>query len=191
MATAKKDVASALDDYTSDWQATLPSVWMRPALLAKRKSWFEKIEVRLLGEQPKHKLECSCDIICEGANSPVFISVDFIDRNLGAIMQAEPRTQPFIGFTPGKYRVDLSIDMPPLVPGVYWLKFWIGTHNTETVDNISQAVAIEIVDYPALNRSYPYTPDHGSVVAPSCAEVRRLDLRDLRDAIVPSVVKIA
>ena len=187
IATPKKDVATALNDYSSDWQSTLPSVWTRPATLAKRKSWFQKIEVSLLGAQPRHKLECRCDIVCEAANSPVLISVDFIDRNLGAIMQAEPKTQPFIGFTPGKYRVDLSIDLPPLVPGIYWLRFWIGTHNTQTVDDIRQAVAIEIVDNPTSERSFPYTPDHGSVVPPSRVLVTRLEAPQAPISAVPNV----
>ena len=191
LATQKKDVASALDDYSSEWQATQPSTWTRPSSLAKRKSWFEKIQICLLGAQPKHKLECRCDIVCEGNNSPVFISVDFVDRNLGVIMQAEPKTQPFIGSKPGKYRVDLSIDLPPLVPGIYWLKFWIGTHNTQTVDNIKEAVAFEIVDNPTPQRSYPYTPDHGSVVPLSRVEVSRLDSSDSEDTALPSVVNSA
>ena len=88
----------------------------------------------------------------------MFISVDFVDRNLGVIMQAEPKPQPFIGSTPGKYRVDLSVDLPPLVPGIYWLKFWIGTHNTRTVDNIRQAVAFEIVDNPSASAKLSLTP---------------------------------
>jgi lipopolysaccharide transport system ATP-binding protein len=191
IASTKKDVASALDDYTSEWQASLPSAWRRPALLAKRRSWFEEIKISLLGAQPNHKLECRCDIVCEAPNSPVFISVDFIDRNLGAIMQAEPNPQPFIGFTPGKYRVDLTIDLPPLVPGIYWLNFWVGPHNTHTHDDIKQAVAIEIVDNPTPQRIYPYTPNHGSVVPISRVEVVRLDRNDSEDAALPSVVNIA
>jgi lipopolysaccharide transport system ATP-binding protein len=171
MATQKKDVAAALDDYSSEWEATLPSIWTRPNSLAKRKSWFEKIEVRLRGTQPNLKLECACNIACEASNAPVFISIDFVDRNLGVIMQAEPKPYPFFGFTPGKYRVDVFVDLPPLVPGIYWLKFWIGTHNMRTVDNIRQAVAIEITENPSVQRSFPYTPDHGSIVPTSHAVV--------------------
>jgi lipopolysaccharide transport system ATP-binding protein len=182
VATPKKDVAAALDDYSSDWQSTMPSIWTRPPSLAKSTSWFRKIEIRLLGAQPKHKLECRCEIVCEEPNAAVFMSIDFIDRNLGAIMQAEPSSQPFIGFEPGAYCVEVSIDLPPLVPGIYWLRFWIVTHNTQTVDHIIRAVAIEIIENPISERSFPYTPDHGSIVPPSRAVVTRLEAAEASSA---------
>jgi hypothetical protein len=78
-----------------------------------------------------------------------------------------------------------------LVPGIYWLKFWIGTHNTQTADSIKEAVAFEIVDNPTPQRSYPYTPDHGSVVPLSRVEVSRLDSSHSENAALPSVVNSA
>jgi lipopolysaccharide transport system ATP-binding protein len=191
IATQKKDVASALDEYSSEWEATLPSLWTRPASLVKRTSWFEKIEARLHGSQPNMKLECVCDIVCEASNAPVFISLDFIDRNLGVIMQAEPRPHPFIGFVPGKYRVELFVDLPPLVPGIYWLKFWIGTHNMRTIDNIRQAVAIEITENPSVQRSFPYTPDHGSIVPTSHAIVTPIEYSKSSNDSISAVPNIA
>ena len=69
MATQKKDVASALDDYSSEWQATLPSIWTRPTPSPSARAGSKKSKYRLLGAQPNYKLECSCDIVCEGSNA--------------------------------------------------------------------------------------------------------------------------
>jgi hypothetical protein len=87
-------------------------------------------------------------------------------------MHAEPRCEPFIGGEPGTYWVDLTIELPPLVPALYTLDFWIGSHNTETYDWIRQAVTIEIVDSPNPRRSFPYHLAHGSIIPPSTVSVR-------------------
>ena len=110
------------------------------------------------------KLECVCDIVCEASNAPVFISARFYRSKPGRDHASGAETHPFIGFVPGKYRVELFVDLPPLVPDIYWLKFWIGTHNTRTIDNIRQAVAIEITENPSVQRSFPYPP----ITAQSC-----------------------
>ena len=172
--TPKLDVASALEHYASTDQTPLSSSWTRPAGLDKAATWFETIRVHLQGAQPNLRLVCSCDIVSQGSGGQVYIAVDVVDRSLSAIMQAEPRTSPFIGGAPGKYRVDLSIDLPPLVPGIYSLDFWLGTHNTQTVDHVRQVLAIEIVDSPNPERSYPYTADHGFMVPVSRASVTQL-----------------
>ena len=68
------------------------------------------------------------------------------------------------------YRVDVTIELPPMIPGLYTLDFWIGAH-TGTLDLIRQAVTVEIVESPNPRRSFPYTPDHGSIVPHSTANV--------------------
>ena len=98
--------------------------------------------------------------------------MDFFDKNSVAIMQAEPKYEPFIGGPPGTYRVDLDIELPALVPGSYRLDFWIGSHNNQTFDHIRDSIAIEVVDSPSPGRSFPYYPqDHGNIVPKSTATV--------------------
>jgi len=177
VATPKENVALALERYSSERQASLGSSWHRPLTLARKATWFETICVQLRGAQPRLQLECSCDVISQKSGNPSFISVDFIDPTMATIMQAEPRSEPFIGGAPGRYRVDLLIDLPPLVPGVYRLNFWLGSHNTQTIDHVRQVVAIEIVENPNFQRTYPYTPDHGFVVPTSRASVIQLEPR--------------
>jgi hypothetical protein len=105
----------------------------------------------------------------------VTIVVDVTDNNSFAIMQAEPSVEPFIGGTPGTYHVDVSIDLPPLVPGIYGLDFWIGPHNTETLDWIRGAIKFEILESPTRGRTYPHFADHGFIVPFSKASVRPIE----------------
>ena len=174
IATPKEDVTLALQRYSSERQVSLGSTWRRPSTLPRDVTWFEEIRVEVCGTQPMLQVACSCDVISERSGIPAFIAVDFVSPLMGPIMQAEPTTEPFIGGAPGRYRVDMSIDLPPLVPGVYNLDFWIGSHHSQTIDYIRQAVAIEIMDMPNPQRTYPYTPEHGFVAPKSCASVTQL-----------------
>jgi lipopolysaccharide transport system ATP-binding protein len=166
-ASPKCDVMAALDQYSSERQRALTSSWKRPASLAKPIVHFVSIDVRLEGNQPRLRLDCHASIMSEPGGRAVFIAVDIADRSSATIMQAEPRCEPFIGGEPGTYCVDLSIELPPLIPGLYTLDLWIGPHNTETYDRIRQAVTIEIVDSPNPTRSFPYYLEHGSIMPTS------------------------
>ena len=171
-ASPKLDVQAALDSYSAERQATAGSSWTRPPDLPKSTVYFESIDVRLEGTQPNLKLACSFGIKSEPEGRQVFLAVDILDRNSSPIMQAVPRHTPFIGGAPGKYQVEMTIELPPLVPGIYKLEFWIGPHNNENSDYIPNSMMIEIVDSPSAGRSYPHHPDHGFMVPTSTASVR-------------------
>jgi lipopolysaccharide transport system ATP-binding protein len=171
-ASPKLSVESALEQYSSERQITVASAWKRPANMNRPKVYFESIDVRLEGDQPKFQLVCSACIKSDAGTRPVFIAMEILDRNSTAIMQVEPRFEPFIGGTPGDHWLDLRVELPALVPGFYYLDFWIGTHNTETCDYIREALSIEIVDSPNSKRKFPFTQDHGFIVLNSTALVR-------------------
>jgi len=167
----KLDILSALANYYSE-SATLCNSWRRSASLERREVHFDSIDVRIDGAQPNLRLQCACVIVSERMNRPVSIAVDVTDGQSFSIMQAEPSVEPFIGGDRGTYNVDLTIDLPPLVPGTYGLDFWIGPHNTETDDYIREAIKFEIVESPTVGRIFPYHKDHGFIVPRSRAHVR-------------------
>jgi lipopolysaccharide transport system ATP-binding protein len=170
-ASPKQSILIALDDYSSESE-TLSSSWTRSPRIERPQVWFESIEARLDGVQPRLRLECACVIVSEQMARPVSIAVDVTDNNSFSIMQAQPSVEAFIGGSRGTYYVDLTIDLPPMVPGIYGLDFWIGPHNTETTDFIRKAVTFEIVESPTVGRTNPHTPDHGFIVPNSIAQVR-------------------
>jgi homopolymeric O-antigen transport system ATP-binding protein len=171
-ATPKQGIRLTLEQYSSERQLAVGSSWKRSVGLSNPAAYFESIDVSLDGTQPNLRIRGSASIRFLQGGRPVLIAVDIFDRLYGTIMQAEPRYEPFIGAKPGLYWVDLSIELPPLVPGVYGLDFWIGPHNSETFDWIRQAIAIEIVDNPSPGRTFPYTLDHGVIVPKSTATIR-------------------
>ena len=169
----KQNISSALDGYLSQSETVLRNSWRRSVSVDQPPVRFESIDVRLEGTQPMLRLECACIIVSERMVRPVLIAVDVTDVNSFAIMQALPRVEPFIGGTVGAYDVNLSIELPALVPGIYGLDFWIGPHNTETSDLVRGAIKFEIVESPTRGRIFPHgARDHGFVVPNSSAHVR-------------------
>jgi lipopolysaccharide transport system ATP-binding protein len=166
----KQDIASALADYFSRSDTSVHNSWRRSSRFAQSPVRFESIDVRLEGVQPTLRLECECNIVWQRTARPVLIAVDVTDGAF-AIMQALPRLEPFIGGPAGTYIVNLTIELPPLVPGIYGLDFWIGPHNTETVDSVRNAVRFEIAESPTQGRTVPHTTDHGFIVPFSTARV--------------------
>jgi hypothetical protein len=124
------------------------------------------------GKQPNLKLVCAISIKSERPSRRASITIDVLDGTGVAIMQAEPRVEPFIGGPAGTYLWDLALDLPPLVPGNYFLTFWKGPHNTETFDCVRQAVQFEVFESPTLGTTFPHAADHGSVVPFSTVFVR-------------------
>ena len=173
-AMPKQDIRSVLDQYTAERQMTLESSWTRPANIKGAPIYLESINVRLDGRQPQHRLLCSVAARWRCDGRPALIAIDILDRMSTPIMQAQPNPKAFIGGVTGVYQVDLMVELPPLIPGMYGLDFWIGPAYTEMYDYVKQAVAIEIFDSPTFGRTFPYMPDHGYIVPTSTASVRKV-----------------
>ena len=170
-ASPKYDVATALEHYSSEQLSSLDSSWTRPLELPKPAAYFESIQVRLEGSQPRLFLCSHAAIrIAPGARR-VFIAIEIADRAGTTIMQAQPNYEPLIGGSAGVYGVDLTIELPPMIPGSYTMDFWIGPHAMQTFDRIRQATTFEIVDSPNPARYFPYSAHRGSIVPTSTVTV--------------------
>jgi homopolymeric O-antigen transport system ATP-binding protein len=172
-AALKRNITDALEAYSAEFGRTLTLAWKRPLSAAYPRIYFHSIAVRQDGAQPNLRLKCACVIVSIEVGRPVMIAVDVKDVNSFPIMQAVPHLEPFFGATPGRHDLDLTIDLPPLVPGIYSLDFWIGPHNRETSDSVSEPISFEIVESPTPGRTFPHTPDHGFVVPISRAYVSK------------------
>ena len=168
-ASPKLDAKSALEHYVSEGQAAPGSYWQRASKSSKSPVHFLCIEVHLEKHQPRHVLKCCALIQVEPGGSHASLVATIADRNVN-IMQAVPKSEAFIGGSPGTYRVELSIALPPLIPGPYYLNFWLGRFNVATFDLVQQAVTFEIVESPDSKRSFPYRLEYGSI-APVISEV--------------------
>jgi lipopolysaccharide transport system ATP-binding protein len=171
-ASPKQDVRAALDEHSGDFLLKATSSWRRPANTGGGPVRFEAIEVRIDGAQPRLRLHCNVSIFSEPGGKPVLLAVDILDHHSAPLMQALPKCEPFIGGTVGPHTIELTVDLPPLIPGLYALDFWIGPHFTETSDHVRQAVKFQIFDSPTPGRAFPHAPEHGYIVPSSSARVK-------------------
>jgi lipopolysaccharide transport system ATP-binding protein len=159
-----------LDRYAEKSVQELSFNWRRPVSDKKLPSFYiETINISLQGKQPNLNLICTVELKSKNASQPVFIAVDICDSSLIPIMQALPSAKPFIP-TRDKIKAILTITLPQLIPGIYILDFWIGSHFSQTIDYVRNAVRFEITESPTPGRTAAHPTDHGFIVPASTCE---------------------
>jgi lipopolysaccharide transport system ATP-binding protein len=103
---------------------------------------------------------------CHNAPHPAaFVAIDVSDSAGSPLMQALPTLDKFLKYKPsGSTTLHIQLELPPLVPGEYYLSFWAGSHNTDTIDFEEQVVRFDIIASPTKGRTFPHTRDHGAIV---------------------------
>lgn len=142
--------------------------WTREATRPAQPLQFQSLEVRVEGSAPRMRLRLDLQLTSTAAHRPAFIAVDILDALGASVMQAIPTVRPFLGDDRREHRVQVTIELPPLIPGRYPISLWAGPHNTETLDCIERAAGFEIETSPTKDRTFAHTPDHGHVV-PECS----------------------
>ncbi len=145
------------------------SMWARPSTAIDTPLAITRVESRLAGVQPHLTLELDLVLETRGRHKPALLTVDVLDAAGVALMQALPRLEGFVPDASGRHRVHVSIDLPPLVPGQYFVSVWVGSHHADTLDTVERAVRFEVHESPSAGRSYPHSADHGHIVPPSSA----------------------
>jgi lipopolysaccharide transport system ATP-binding protein len=158
------DVDECIAAYESRMAEFSGSVWTRPATRPSGPLSYQSLSVRVEGEQPELSLRIDFVLEGRGRHKPGFVSFDITDTMGVALMQALPVLEGFVYPQESGQSFQVLVDLPPLVPGRYWITAWVGSHNTETFDIIHQCVAFEINHSPTPTRSFPHTADHGYIV---------------------------
>lgn len=157
----------ATNHYSSMNGGEVGASWVRDKTAASLAMRFEKVGVSLIGRQPLHTLLVDIELSCQSRCEDSFVAVDICDSAFAAIMQAVPTSQKFIKGEPGRQRFRFEVDLPPLVPGTYFVDLWVGSHFSRTLDSLKGVVRFEITESPTKGRSFPHTPDHGLIVPES------------------------
>jgi lipopolysaccharide transport system ATP-binding protein len=143
-------------------------VWDRPAeLRSDGPLIFRSMSASVLGNQPSHQLRIVAELESARSHSPSSIAFDLLDSASVPIMQALPSLEPVISYEKSSQIIEVTIDLPPLIPGTYQVTAWVGPHNTLTYDYVHSVLIFEILTSPTPGRSFPHTKDHGYVVPPS------------------------
>jgi lipopolysaccharide transport system ATP-binding protein len=126
--------------------------------------FFNAIRCNLLGEQPQHTLQITAELESTSVHRPAFIAFDIVHRSHTPIMQAIPTHERIIGPVPRCKRITASVCLPPLIPGVYGVQAWVGSHFSETLDFVAPGPSFTISSSPTPDRTYPHSFDHGFLV---------------------------
>jgi lipopolysaccharide transport system ATP-binding protein len=157
--------STGLQMYTDQRKHNHDCQWQRQAESPVAPLVFQAAEVSVVGKQPNLALDLSLIMESVENHNPAFIAVDILDETGLALMQAIPQLTPFVKSDRKIHRLELSISLPPMVPGNYLLTFWAGPHNTYTFDIVAEAIQFEITESPTVGRTVPhYAPDHGYIV---------------------------
>jgi lipopolysaccharide transport system ATP-binding protein len=107
-------------------------------------AYFETVEIELSGKQPVLTLKVKCEIASNRSHKDAFLAFD-ISNSMGVpIMQAIPVLESFIRYSPTSQSYEVEIDLPPLIPDIYRVSAWLGSHNTETICWLKEIVKFEI-----------------------------------------------
>ena len=171
---ADAEVQGCISEYERGHHSNKISEWRRAEPLNPTSLGFESISLNLTGQQPAMRLKLECDFHRQEGHRPAIIAFDITDSLGAPIMQALPSLDPFISPENSHQRFNFEIELPPLVPGQYWLSAWVGPHNSETFDFVKEGVAFEVHESPTPGRTVPHTPDHGFMVPNSTFEIQRI-----------------
>jgi lipopolysaccharide transport system ATP-binding protein len=149
-------------------------VWQLPSNRKHGSLYFTRIAAELTGQQPNLEMDLHVTLRSQARHKAAFIAVDISDLTGIPLMQALPQLDGFISDATGSHSLAVTIKLPPLIPGQYFVTLWVGSHNTETLDEVREAITFEIVDSPTPGRTFPHTTDHGHIVPSS--EVKHVDV---------------
>jgi lipopolysaccharide transport system ATP-binding protein len=145
------------------------STWTRPSHARDAALAFMRVDSRLTGQQPALALELDVVLEPRGRHKPAFIAVDILDGSGVGLMQALPRVDGFIRDDAGPQRTRIIIDLPPLIPGAYFVTLWAGSYFTDTLDVVERVIRFEVHESPTPGRSMQHSAEQGHIVPPSTA----------------------
>jgi lipopolysaccharide transport system ATP-binding protein len=159
--------SQAIAKYAAHGQTPAAQCWEATQIGEQARLAITNVEATLQGRQPRLALALNIGMKSVAAHKPAFVAVDILDVLGVPIMQALPQLEGFISHERTTHALTLTIELPPLIPGLYYASIWVGPHNTETLDFVRGAVSFEVTDSPTPGRTFPHSADHGQVVPPS------------------------
>jgi len=163
-------IRDVINQYQESVGTTFQQEW-HPEIPVSNPLFVKSLKVKLQGAQPSHKLSIESIIKSQSSHRDAFLAIDISNLSGIAIFQAIPEQKPFIRFSEIEQHIETEIDLPPLIPGIYRLSIWIGTHYTETLFWEKEIVSFEITESPTIGRNYPHSINNGFIV-PSSRIVR-------------------
>lgn len=167
--TVAGDVNKAINYYQNNQAQYLTAHWKSNELLMK--PGFTSIKIALEGSQPAHKLSVQFSVSQIENAAPAFVGFG-IRNSLGIIiMEAYPVLKQFITFEDIAKAYHCEVELNNLIPDQYVLYAWMGASESVPYDWIDNQIGFEIFDSPVPERTFPYSPRLGSIIAPSLLKI--------------------
>jgi lipopolysaccharide transport system ATP-binding protein len=163
-------INQCIETYEAQNLHSLGSVWINPSDDSTGSLVIIQINSFLKNEQPNLLLELDIVLESRAEHKPAFLAVDILDAAGTGIMQAIPKLEGFLEYTQHKHLIKVSVHLPPIIPGHYLVTVWVGSHNTETLYEVKEAILFEVETSPTVGRTYPHHINHGHIVPISTVE---------------------
>jgi lipopolysaccharide transport system ATP-binding protein len=160
-------VVDAVESYLGMGSDAVTAAWSRNPSLKRPSLSIDSIAVKINGDQPRLQLRIFLGLASKASHPPALVAIDIFDLFGGWLMQAIPTVSPFIQHTDGLRDLAVEIDLPPMIPGRYRVGVWVGTHLSETIDEIKECVEFEVLNSPTPGRTIPHNNSRGYFVPTS------------------------
>lgn len=167
------DVGGAVHQYLQHSSVTAGATWRRETLVETKAIYFTDVNSCIEGMQPQMTLEIDARLASANRHRAAFVAVEILDEGMTPLMQAIPTSSGFLATDSTDHVVQLSVDLPPLIPGRYYCTLWVGPNLHETFDEVPCCVAFEIAFSPTPGRTIPHHPSHGRIVPTSRIHTNR------------------
>jgi lipopolysaccharide transport system ATP-binding protein len=161
---ANGSVDDSITAYSGDLMFKHTSSWQREMHQRNAALSIIKVAAILEGEQPSHVLTVDVALATTARHRAAIIAIEILDVTSTSVMQSIPTIEGFITDDCDRHTVRMTIDLPPLIPGQYMLTVWVGSHLSETIDEVKECVGFEVEKSPTRGRTYPHNSVHGFIV---------------------------
>jgi len=167
----KDSIHACTQKYESSNSSMGSKTWQAASVDTSKDLVIKRVEVDVQ-RKATLTLNVQVDLVSRRPHKPAFVAFDILDPSGTAIMQALPQLKGFIDSSHEQHHLEVTINLPPVVPSQYSLSVWVGSHNTETLDEVKGCVSFEITESPTPGRTFPHHPGHGFIVPEATVNYR-------------------
>jgi lipopolysaccharide transport system ATP-binding protein len=158
------NAAASIDYYQSN-AADIKNSWTRTD--SPHFPHFNHISYEIVGQQPNLKLIVNYKTNAQAAFPSAFTVFGIKGSLGGTIMEAIPSINAYIPFQGSETINICEIELNGFIPGTYTLYAWLGASEAEGYDWLDDVLTFEITEAPTPERTFPYSPRTGFLVATS------------------------
>jgi lipopolysaccharide transport system ATP-binding protein len=149
---------TAINSYLHD-SKEVSKEWKRELQSNSSISFLSIESLEVIGSQPNLQLPILFILNSNNIHKACHIAFDISDD--GDIPLFQTIMDEEVIYTNGIQKYLLTINLPPLIPGRYYISAWIGSHNIETHDWLKNVLFFDIEESPMKNRVIPYSKNNG------------------------------